>query len=167
MLAALLLTVTGALAFRALTRGDADPTFTDPRPVTVTTGATPSFADPLADARPAVAPFEGFTEATVAVDGEELRVVIADEPDERRRGLRERDTLGPYDAMLFVFPADTDGPFTMSSVPVDLDIRWLAADGTVVAATRMVACPEGGDSGCPRYEPGVAYRFALETIAAG
>ncbi|HEX5614530.1 MAG TPA: DUF192 domain-containing protein [Acidimicrobiia bacterium] len=167
MIAALLLTVTGALAFRALARNDVDPVFSDPRPVTVTTGTTPSFADPLADARPATAPFEGLTEATVVVEGRALRVVIADEPTERSQGLRERATLGPYDAMLFVFPADADGPFTMARVPVDLDIRWLDQRGEVVAATRMTACPDGDDQSCPRYEPGATYRFALETIASG
>jgi len=167
MFAALLLTVSGALAFRALTRDDVDRASTDPRPVTVTTGTTPEFSDPLADPRPAVAPFEGLTEARVTVDDEALRVVIADEPDERQQGLRERDSLGPYDAMLFVFPEDTDGPFTMSRVPVDLDVRWLSVDGRVVSETRMAACPDGDDQSCPRYEPGATYRFALETIAAG
>ena len=165
MFAALLLAVSGALALRALTRDDVDPVLSDPRPVTITTGAAPDFVDPLADPRAAVAPFEGLTEARVTVEDEELRVVIADEPAERGQGLRGRDALGPYDAMLFVFPEDTDGPFTMSQVPVDLDIRWLSVDGRVVSETRMAACPDGDDHSCPRYEPGATYRFALETIA--
>lgn len=165
MFAALLLTVCGALAFRAVTRDDTPSAFRDPRPVTITTATTPSFVDPLADASPAVAPFAGMTEATITVEGEELRVVVADEPAERQQGLRERDSLGAYDAMLFVFPEDTAGPFTMARVPVDLDIRWLDQNGVVVAEQRMTACPDGDDGSCPRYEPDATYRFALETIA--
>jgi uncharacterized membrane protein (UPF0127 family) len=161
MFAALLLTVTGALAFRALTRDDSD----DARPVVITTGDAVAFTDPLADPRPAVAPFAGLTEAVVTVGGERLRVVIADEPAERQQGLRGRDSLGPYDAMLFVLPDDTTGEFVMGGVPVDLDIRWLDADGAVVGEARMAACPDGDDASCGRYRPDGPYRFALETIA--
>ena len=53
-----------------------------------------------------------------------LRVVLADDMTERVQGLRERSNLGPYDGMLFVYDEPVDGAFTMSTVPVPLEIGF-------------------------------------------
>lgn len=110
---------------------------------------------------PAAAPFAGLTEARLALGGDCLRVVVADEPGERHDGLRDRTDLGPYDAMLFVFPTDTTARFTMAGVDAPLAIGWYDAAGRPVGAAEMEPCP-GGD-GCPSYGPPGRYRYALET----
>lgn len=109
-------------------------------------------------------PFPGLTETTIRVGDDELRVVLADDGAERTQGLRRRDSLGDYDGMLFVFDDDTSTSFTMSTVPVPLDIGFFAAGGRRVATLRMEPCA-GSESGCPLYSSGRAFRYALETLA--
>ena len=58
------------------------------------------------------------------------------------QGLRGRSDLGPYDGMLFVFDGPTDAAFTMSGVPVPLDIGFYDADGAPGLGQRMEPCPE-------------------------
>lgn len=62
---------------------------------------------------------------------------IADDFEERRRGLMFRETLAEDRAMLFLF----EGPpqplgFWMKNTPRSLDILYLQADGTVVSIAK-------------------------------
>jgi uncharacterized membrane protein (UPF0127 family) len=109
------------------------------------------------------APFRGLTEARVGVGGRCLRVVIADTPEERSRGLMDRRDLGPYDGMLFVSQAEVADAFTMSGTDVALDIAWFRTDGTRGDDAQMVPC-RGTVAQCPRYTPRTRWRFALETL---
>jgi uncharacterized membrane protein (UPF0127 family) len=112
----------------------------------------------------AQSPFRGLTSATVHVGGRALHVVIAKTDSQRQRGLRQRSDLGRYDAMLFVFSATTDVGFTMSTVPVSLDIGFYGADGRTVDTLRMVPC-SGTDATCPIYRARKSFRYTLETLA--
>jgi len=131
---------------------------------TVAGAAARPLGDALGAARPATAPFEGLTQTRVRVGGERMRVVIADESAERVQGLRARRDVGPYDGMLFVFDEPTDTAFTMSTVPVALDIGFYDERGRVVDRLRMAPCP-GAESDCPLYEPDGRLTYALETLA--
>jgi len=118
----------------------------------------------LAAARPAIKPFRRLTATRIVVGRQTLRVVIADSDTERTQGLRRRHTIGRYDGMLFVYPSATTATFTMSTVPVALDIAFYASDGRVVRRLAMAPCA-GTDSTCPGYPSGGAFRYALETLA--
>jgi hypothetical protein len=122
-------------------------------------------ATALADPAPARAPFEGLTEAQLALADRCLLVVIADEDSERVEGLREVVDLGPYEGMLFVYGEDVAARFTMANTPLPLDIGFYAADGTLVSRTTMEPCPEGSDVTCPTYASDRPFRYALETPA--
>jgi uncharacterized membrane protein (UPF0127 family) len=126
--------------------------------------APATLAAALSGATPADAPFSGLTATRVRVGDRTLSVVVADAPDERVEGLRRRRDVGPYDGMLFVFPASTEGSFTMSSVPVALDIGFYDDAGRVVATRRMEPCARA-ESECPLYGATAPYRYALETPA--
>jgi len=130
-------------------------------------GRAAGSADPLATvvahAKRATAPFRGLTATRVRVGDEELDVVVADEFDERVQGLRRRRDLGPYDGMLFAFEGPTITSFTMSTVPVPLDIGFYGARGRVVDRLRMRPCA-GDESECPLYRPSGAFSYALETL---
>lgn len=123
-----------------------------------------SLAKALDAAHPAVEPFPTLTETTIRVGRDELRVVLADDGVERFEGLRLRDTLGDYDGMLFVFDDPTSTSFTMSTVPVPLDIGFYDESGRRVAQLRMEPCA-GAESECPSYSAGAEFRYALETLA--
>ncbi len=113
----------------------------------------------------AVAPFAGYREVRVAARDRCARVVVADTPALRARGLRGVADLGPYAGMLFVQPADADITFTMAGVTDPIDIAWFAADGTRVDSTTMRPCPDADVANCPEYRSRHAYRYAIETPA--
>lgn len=113
--------------------------------------------------KPASAPFQGLTEAQLGVGGRCLRVVLADDMTERVQGLRERSDLGPYDGMLFVFEQEVNGAFTMSTVPVPLEIGFYTADGTPVSRRHMKPCPRA-EADCPDYRSSGPFTYALETL---
>lgn len=121
-------------------------------------------AGALADAEAAVSPFTGLTEVALGVDDDCLRVAVADEVAERVQGLRTRRGPAPYDGMLFVFDGESDGTFTMSGVPVALDIGFYGADGEPVSRRRMEPCADD-EASCPAYASDEPYVYALETEA--
>lgn len=118
----------------------------------------------LADARPASAPFAGLTEVRLDVGGDCRRVVVADSVEERAVGLMRRSDLGPYGGMLFVFDEPTSSAFTMSDVPVPLDIGWYDVKGQPVDRTLMQPCPGRSPADCPVYQSKGPYRYAVETL---
>ena len=113
---------------------------------------------------PASDPFPNLTETRVIVGDDELSVVIADDESERGQGLRERETIGKYDGMLFVYEDESERSFTMSTVPVPLDIGFYDSRGRLVNQLRMEPCA-GSDAECPGYLSGAEFRYALETLA--
>jgi uncharacterized protein len=121
----------------------------------------------LAAARPAAAPFSRLTEVRLAFGGDCRRVVVADAVGERAVGLMRRRDLGSYDGMLFVFDGPTLGSFTMSDVPVPLDIGWYDAAGRPVDRLVMQPCPALSVSECPSYRSRGPYRYAVETLEGG
>ena len=118
----------------------------------------------LASARPAAPPFPGLTEVRLDVGGDCRHVVVADTLDERATGLMRRRDLGSYGGMLFVFDEPTSSSFTMSDVPVPLDIGWYDVKGRPVDRTLMQPCPQRSPAECPVYQSKGPYRYALETL---
>ena len=117
----------------------------------------------IADAVPATEPFAELTETRVNVGGQSLRVVVADSPDERSEGLRRRRTIGEYDGMLFAYTEPVEIPFTMSTVPVPLEIAFYDGDGRVVSRLHMRPCADAA-SDCPSYRADAEFVYALETL---
>jgi uncharacterized membrane protein (UPF0127 family) len=118
----------------------------------------------LAGARPAAAPFAGLTEVRLRIGGDCRRIVVADATDERAVGLMRRRNLGRYDGMLFVFRGRTQGAFTMSNVPVPLDIGFYDEAGRPVDRLLMRPCPDRSVLQCPSYRSRGAYNYAVETL---
>jgi uncharacterized protein len=129
-----------------------------------TAAAPGSLASVLAGAGPADAPFADLTEVRLDIGGECRRVVVADAVDERAVGLMRRRDLGPYQGMLFVFEGPTQGSFTMSRVPVPLDIGWYDAAGRPVDQLVLRPCPDQPVAECPSYRSRGPYRYAVETL---
>ena len=119
----------------------------------------------FASTAPAPAPFEGFSEAHVAVGGECLRVLVASTAAQRTQGLRGVTTLAPYAGMLFVNAGDTSARYTMAGTPMPLQITFFDGRGTPVDHTEMTPCPNGTDATCPEYSSRRRYRYTLERPA--
>jgi len=118
----------------------------------------------VADAAPATPPFRALTTTSVAVGDQSMQVVVADGVDERAAGLREHRDIGVYDGMLFVFDEPTATTFTMSTVPVALDIGFYDSSGRVVDRLSMEPCA-GSEAECPVYRASGPFVYALETLA--
>jgi len=128
-------------------------------PTIATTHATSSTSVPPPDVPEALA---GFGISTVALDGTDLLVAVADDSDERRQGLMRLEDLGDLDGMLFVFAGDSESGFWMKNTLIPLDIAFFNAEGDYVDGFRMEPCTADP---CPTYRPGGPYRYALEMPA--
>jgi uncharacterized membrane protein (UPF0127 family) len=105
-------------------------------------------------ARPAPSPAAcapGVVDVATGTGVSRFAVEIADEPQERARGLMFRETM-PRDAgMLFLFERTEPVAFWMKNTPLSLDIIFLGADGRVCGLVER-ATPlslEPRPSGCP------------------
>jgi uncharacterized membrane protein (UPF0127 family) len=96
---------------------------------------------------------------TTAAGDVTVDVEVADDQTERARGLMGRNELAPDAGMIFVFPEDTRGAFWMKDTLIPLSIAFYGEDGEILRILDMEPC-RGED--CPLYDPGVAYRGALE-----
>jgi uncharacterized membrane protein (UPF0127 family) len=115
---------------------------------------------------------EGFTTVTVRiteVDGEvcEVCVWLADNADERGRGLMGVADLGDAAGMVFRFEEPIVGSFYMFQTPTPLSIAWFAPDGGHVGSADMAPCLDTPAGECPLYSPGAEYDLALEVFEGG
>ena len=102
---------------------------------------------------------DGFDTSTIAIDGRQFVVAVAETPNERSQGLMGVTDLGGLDGMLFVFQTDSVGGFWMKDTLIPLDIAFFAAGGVLVDVLTMEPCTADP---CPAYRPGGAYRYAVE-----
>jgi uncharacterized membrane protein (UPF0127 family) len=94
-----------------------------------------------------------------AADEQVIRVEVADDAEERARGLMGRRELAADAGMVFVFPETTSGGFWMKDTLIPLSIAFYDGSGTILRVLDMEPCRV---EPCPLYDPGVAYRGALE-----
>jgi hypothetical protein len=88
----------------------------------------------------------------------EVRVEIADEPDEQATGLMNRTALGEDRGMLFVFPSEEDRSFWMKDTLIPLSIAYMDSEGRIVDIQVMKAL----DDDPPHYVSAEPARYALE-----
>ena len=99
--------------------------------------------------------------ATIATTGGPvvLRLEIADTTEERGQGLMGRTSLPERTGMLFVYPSPARGGFWMKDTLIPLSIAFLDGSGRILRILDMAPCRSDP---CPVYDPGIAYRSALE-----
>jgi uncharacterized membrane protein (UPF0127 family) len=71
------------------------------------------------------------------VGGHTVKVEVADDDDERRRGLMNRDSLPEDQGMLFVYPEQRTLSFWMRNTDIPLDIAYIDQQGFIVDIQRM------------------------------
>jgi uncharacterized membrane protein (UPF0127 family) len=74
-----------------------------------------------------------------------VRVQIADNRSERYTGLSETDSLGPDEGMLFVYAREGHREFVMRNMSFELDMVFVAANGTVIEIHHASLPPPGTD----------------------
>ena len=103
----------------------------------------------------------GLRTLTIEASGGEsvqVRVEIADEPDEQATGLMNRTALGEDRGMLFVFSSEEDRSFWMKDTLIPLSIAYMNSEGRIVDIRDMKAL----DDDPPHYDSAEPARYALE-----
>jgi uncharacterized membrane protein (UPF0127 family) len=99
--------------------------------------------------------------ATIATSSARVtvRVEIANNDARRERGLMFRKRLAPNAGMAFIWRNDVRGAFWMKNTLIPLSIAFFDARGRIQRILDMAPCHADP---CPVYDPGTAYRSALE-----
>ncbi len=96
------------------------------------------------------------------VDGICYRIMIADTPETRARGLKYVENLPDREGMLFVFDSPIRAYFWMHHTRIPLRIVWIDADRRVVGSQIMTPCIFDDSDKCLRYQAPSSVLFALE-----
>ena len=100
--------------------------------------------------------------AYVQVNGIRVNVEIADNFEERAKGLMFRDRLPETAGMLFVFENEGNYPFWMMNMKFDLDMIWIDSNSKVVYIAKDVS-PCG--ISCKAVDPNSNAKYVLEVDA--
>jgi uncharacterized membrane protein (UPF0127 family) len=102
----------------------------------------------------------------------EVDAEVAATSAEHLQGLMCRSEVPPGAGMLFLIGSERTGEFWMFNTYVDLDIAYIAADGTIADLKRMTSCRRNGETrgdwsarcsaASAGYAPARAYTATLE-----
>lgn len=115
--------------------------------------------EPAASPPPPLGPEAVATITTSAGETVRVDVEIADDDAERVRGLMFRESLPDDAGMIFLFDRPQTRGFWMKNTLIPLSIAYFDGAGEIVRILDMQPCRADP---CDVYEPGVAYRGALE-----
>ena len=102
-------------------------------------------------------------EPWVEVGGQRYYVEIADEDDERARGLMFRDALGANEGMFFIWRRPAPRAFWMLNTRISLDIVYIGPDLEIVGWS--LDTPPCRTRRCPSYPSGAPAQYVLEVNA--
>lgn len=105
-----------------------------------------------------------FVHLTAGKDTLVILAEVARSVEQRTMGLMERRSLSDTAGMLFLYSTDqpANAGFWMFRTRIPLEIAYADSTGRIVSVRQMVPCDAQLAAGCPTYEPGSAYRMALE-----
>ena len=122
---------------------------------------------------PPVKAKSGLPIERVVIQGEDFDLEVAANDANIQRGLSKRPEIAPKTGMIFIFPSGNDRSFWMINCLIDMDIAYLAPDGTVVSVYTMKkeepqARTESDfdyETRLKRYPSGPGVQFVIETPA--
>lgn len=124
--------------------GDSTPSVSAAAPTATATAAAAAATVTFPDSSPA---------STLSVD-------VADDDDERARGLMGVTSLPPDEGMAFLYDRPTTERFWMRDTLIPLSIAFWDEQGRVVGLADMQPCPDGEP--CPTYGAPLPYIGAVE-----
>lgn len=129
-------------------------------------------SDPAGPPAPSLAA-SGLPVERVMIQGQNFDLEVAATEADIAKGLSKRTEIPPHTGMIFVFPSGNERSFWMVDCLIDMDIAYLATDGTVLTVYSMKMEPLRGESESKldyenrlkRYLSGSGVQFAIETPA--
>ncbi len=106
-----------------------------------------------------------WPKTTLLLAGQTLHVLVADNAYRHHKGLGGRDTLAPYDGMLFVFDMPGKHGFVMRDTRFSLDIVWFVQGKVVDIASKIPIETDVPDEKLRRYYPRKPSTLVLELPA--
>lgn len=106
-----------------------------------------------------------FPETTVSLKGEKLHLLLADTLARQYRGLGKRDTITPYDGMMFLFSNSAQYGFVMRDMNFPIDIVWFDKGMVADIAPKAPIEPGVSDKDLRIYYPRVQANMVLELPA--
>ena len=100
----------------------------------------------------------------VEIAGKRYAVEIADNDDERARGLMFRDAMAEGNGMLFIHDVEEPQAYWMKNTRISLDILYFDESRRLVSQQRDVPPCSAGDR-CPSYPSTAPARYVLELNA--
>jgi uncharacterized protein len=100
----------------------------------------------------------------VELKGKRFDVEVADDDDERRRGLMFRDAMPADSGMLFVHEREEPQAYWMKNTRIPLDILYFDGKRKLVSVQRRVPPCSAGDR-CPPYPSEGTVLYVLELNA--
>jgi uncharacterized membrane protein (UPF0127 family) len=114
---------------------------------------------------PTTTDVERVVNVTFVVEGEENATVsleVADEPEERRRGLMYRESLPNDTGMIFVYPNPKQVSFWMKNTLIPLDMIFVAENGTVLNVQHADPQPNASTSELDTYPSDGKAKYVVE-----
>ena len=106
-----------------------------------------------------------WTKATIKINGQEARVLVADTYNHRLKGWSDRKNMGEYGGMLFVFPDRGQHAMVMRDMRFPLDIVWIDGDKVVDIAPNLPPAPDVAEENLTIYRARAASTLVLELPA--
>ena len=107
-------------------------------------------------------PLRDFPITNVKLNGEDLKVALANSASRRSRGLQNVAEIGPLDGMVFTFSRDVRTGFWMKDTEMSLQIGFFSFDGKLQESVVLEPC---NSSNCPSHTPEKSFRYVLELPA--
>jgi uncharacterized membrane protein (UPF0127 family) len=131
-------------------------------------GASP--ADPYVSATARV-PMSGFGQIALRVTdaagaSADWCALLAENAQQRGKGLMGQSGLNGYDAMAFVYQQPSTSGFWMKGTIIPLAVAYFDGAGHFVSAQGMDPCPADATD-CPTYPPAAPYVTAVEVPRGG
>ncbi len=99
--------------------------------------------------------------SSVKIKGLDIKVILAETPDQQKKGLSIKNSLKENDGMLFIFDSPRKNSFWMKDMKFPIDIIWINSDHKIIHIENNLP-PCTNFLICNSYSPDENSQYVLE-----